>query len=96
MSTKIPRPIIDDIFTRYERLETKYAVKVSEENVGHLARLFKWTVDYSDEEPVLVKPNDLHGYGGRRFKVGDHIDNQGSPSSVLGWRPAGTWQEVTQ
>lgn len=89
-------PIIDDVFTRYERLETRDVATITEENIGHLARLFRWTVDYTGEDPVLVKPDDGHGYGGRRFKVGDHVDNQGNPSSVLGWSQAGTWQEVTR
>ena len=90
-------PIIDDVFTNYERLERISVAQITEENIPTLARLFGWQADYCGDKPTLVKPNDVHGYGGREFHIGEYVINTGdsiSSSRVRDWAPAGTYEVV--
>ena len=86
--------IIDDVFSVYEKIETKHAVKITEENINHLAKLFKGQVDWTGDKPKLLIPRRYDKDTLNDFPIGSWVDNRGSGVSdpnYGGWFPAGTY-----
>lgn len=88
--------VVDDVFEGWERLETQYATRVTEDHIDRLARLLKARVDWSGSKGPVLVVNPGHQYKEYTYGVGDWIDNKGltarNPSANLGeWYPAGTY-----
>jgi hypothetical protein len=84
----------EDLFTTYERLDTRRCVEVTEDNIHILAKHFGWAVDYSGDGPVMWHDGET----GTRWKVevGAWVDHRGSrwnPEPLTqGWHPEGTYR----
>lgn len=89
------KEVVDDVFTMYEKLETKYMVKITEENISRLAMLFKGQIDWTGDKPKLRIPRPYNKDEFVDYPIGNWLDNRGMSvpdPNYRDWKPGGSYR----